>query len=78
MKVRILSIKNSYPLNTAMLLSIEYVNDSRGYLLVISAPLQYNNNETGPTLVVFPVVPWNHLIFDKDSMKPLDFSDVVQ
>ena len=28
---------------------------------------------TGPALVVVPVVPWNHSIFEKGAMEPLDF-----
>ena len=33
---------------------------------------------TEPALVVVPVVPWNHLIFEKDAMEPLDFCDLEQ
>ena len=31
----------------------------------------------GPTLVVVPIVPWNHSIFEKDVMEPLDFWDLT-
>ena len=33
---------------------------------------------SGPALVVVPVVPWNHSIFEKGAMEPLDFLDLVK
>ena len=30
----------------------------------------------GPALVVVPVVPWNHSIFEKGAMEPLDFCEI--
>ena len=32
----------------------------------------------GPALVVVPVVPWNHSIFEKGAMAPLHFGDLMQ
>ena len=32
----------------------------------------------GPALVVVPVVPWNHSIFEKGAIQPLDFWDLVK
>ena len=32
-----------------------------------------NNVIAGLALVVVPMVPWNHSIFEKGAMKPIDF-----
>ena len=40
--------------------------------------MKIGRTPTRAALVVVPVVPWNHLIFEKGAMEPLDFGDLVQ